>query len=56
MDILAVTRIQEKMKVTPFLILLIETKNSTVNALVGLPQLLTYAYKSLSEQASVSDY
>lgn len=53
MDILAVTRVHENMKVTPLWILLIETKNSTVNTLEGLPQLLTYAYKSLSEQASV---
>ncbi|NES24566.1 MAG: restriction endonuclease subunit R, partial [Symploca sp. SIO3E6] len=31
----------------------IETKNSTVNALEGLPQLLTYAYRRLEEQSGI---
>ena len=53
MDILAVSRIQNKKLITPFWILLVETKNSTIDALEGLPQLLTYAYKSLEEQAAV---
>ncbi|HAA29245.1 MAG TPA: restriction endonuclease subunit R, partial [Cyanobacteria bacterium UBA8553] len=53
MDILAVSRIQNKRIFTPFWILLVETKNSTIDALEGLPQLLTYAYKSLEEQAAV---
>ncbi len=53
MDILAVTRVQNRITITPFWILLIETKNSTIDALEGLPQLLTYAHKSLDEQAAV---
>jgi hypothetical protein len=31
----------------------IEAKNSSVEALEGLPQLLTYAYKSLEHQEAV---
>ena len=53
MDILAVSRVQNRVTITPFWILLIETKNRTISALEGLPQLLTYAYKSLDEQAAV---
>lgn len=37
----------------PFWILVIETKNSTVEVFAGLPQLLTYAFKSLVQQPSV---
>lgn len=47
MDILAVHKIQPTITVTPFWILVIETQNARVNAFEGLPQLLTYAYKSL---------
>lgn len=53
MDILAVSRLQNRKTITPFWILLIETKNSTIDALEGLPQLLTYAYKNIEEQAAV---
>jgi hypothetical protein len=53
MDILAVSRLQNRRTITPFWILLIETKNSTIDALEGLPQLLTYAYKNIEEQAAV---
>ncbi|MEH1790559.1 restriction endonuclease subunit R [Nostoc sp.] len=53
MDILAVTKTQERIVTTPFWILVIESKNSSFNALEGLPQLLTYAYKSLKNQTSV---
>ena len=52
MDILAVHKIQST-TTTPFWILVIETKNVTVNAFEGLPQLLTYAYKGLENQAAV---
>jgi hypothetical protein len=52
MDILAVHKIQST-TTTPFWILVIETKNVTVNAFEGLPQLLTYAYKGLENQESV---
>lgn len=37
----------------PLWILVIETKNSTVDVFTGLPQLLTYAFKSLEQQTSV---
>ncbi|BDA68936.1 hypothetical protein CAL7716_031020 [Calothrix sp. PCC 7716] len=54
MDILAVNReIEEEIEITPFWILVIETKNSTVHQMEGLPQLLTYAYKSLENQPFV---
>ncbi|MHC5775557.1 restriction endonuclease subunit R [Nostoc sp.] len=66
MDILAVNKTQEKKVTTPFWIktqekkvttpfwiLVLEAKNSSINASEGLPQLLTYAYKSLKNQTSV---
>jgi hypothetical protein len=52
MDILAINKTQAKKEITPFWILVIESKNSSVNASEGLPQLLTYAYKSLEKQSS----
>lgn len=53
MDILAVNKTQGKKITTLFWILVIESKNSSFNALEGLPQLLTYTYKSLENQTSV---
>jgi hypothetical protein len=53
MDILAVNKVQLKTAVTPFWILVIESKNVTINALEGLPKLLTYAYTGLENQALV---
>ncbi|MFE1745510.1 restriction endonuclease subunit R [Coleofasciculus sp. H7-2] len=53
MDILAVNKTQARTTDTLFWILVIEAKNSSVNALEGLPQLLAYAYKSLEHQQSV---
>lgn len=53
MDILAVKKTKAKITTTAFWLLVIETKNSSVESLEGLPQLLTYAYKSLEEQESV---
>lgn len=53
MDILAVNKTQGKKVTTLFWILVIESKNSSFNALEGLPQLLTYVYKSLENQTSV---
>ncbi|WP_341527517.1 restriction endonuclease subunit R [Nostoc sp. UHCC 0302] len=52
MDILAVNSAQAK---TPpvFWVLVIETKNSAIDVSEGLPQLLTYAFKSLEQQTSV---
>jgi hypothetical protein len=53
MDILAVNKTESKKNTTLFWILVIEAKNSSVEALEGLPQLLTYAYKRLEHQQSV---
>ncbi|NET54888.1 MAG: restriction endonuclease subunit R [Symploca sp. SIO2E6] len=53
MDILAVNRAHKGKGINTFVMLLIETKNSTVNALEGLPQLLTYAYQRLEEQPGI---
>ncbi len=49
MDILAI----KKTNFTPLWILVIESKNSSINSSEGLPQLLTYAYTSLENQKSV---
>jgi hypothetical protein len=51
MDILAVNT--ERGTTTSLWIVVIETKNSAVDVFEGLPQLLTYAFKSLEQQASV---
>ncbi|MGI8503795.1 MAG: restriction endonuclease subunit R [Hassallia sp.] len=53
MDILAVNKTEGKTTTTPFWILVIEAKNSSLNAFDGLPQLLTYAYKGIEQQSSV---
>ncbi|MBG1242834.1 restriction endonuclease subunit R [Nostoc sp. NZL] len=52
MDILAINSPQS-ITAPPFLILVIETKNSAINVIEGLPQLITYAFKSLEQQSSV---
>ncbi|MEH2323733.1 MAG: restriction endonuclease subunit R [Nostoc sp.] len=52
MDILAINSPQSNIA-PPFLVLVIETKNSAVEVGEGLPQLLTYAFKSLYQQPSV---
>lgn len=52
MDILAVNQ-AEVTTTPPFWILVIETKNSAIDVFEGLPQLLTYAFKSLEQQSSV---
>ncbi|MCC5647227.1 restriction endonuclease subunit R [Nostoc sp. CHAB 5824] len=52
MDILAINSPQSNVA-PPFWVLVIETKNSSVNVIEGLPQLLTYAFKSLDQQPSV---
>lgn len=36
-----------------FWVLVIETKNSAIDVMIGLPQLLSYAFKSLEQQSSV---
>jgi len=53
MDILAVTKAKINKNNVYFWVLLIESKNSQIDVLTGLPQLLTYAHKSLEHQQSV---
>jgi hypothetical protein len=52
MDILAINNPQSNIA-PPFWVVAIETKNSAVEVGEGLPQLLTYAFKSLDQQLSV---
>ncbi|GAX35473.1 restriction endonuclease subunit R [Nodularia sp. NIES-3585] len=53
MDILAISKAKHTKSQVYFWILLIESKNSQIDISTGLPQLLTYAYKSLNNQTSV---
>jgi hypothetical protein len=52
-DILAVNKEQPTAIDVAFWILVIESKNSSINAFEGLPQLLTYAHQSLEHQKIV---
>jgi hypothetical protein len=52
MDILAVNKAR-KTASTNLWVLLIESKNSSISPSEGLPQLLTYAFRSLQNQSSV---
>jgi len=52
-DLLAIDKNTLTTTGVAFWILVIETKNSSIDVLVGLPQLLAYAYKSLEYQTSV---
>jgi hypothetical protein len=52
-DILAVNKEQPTATDIAFWILVIESKNSSVNSFEGLPQLLTYAHQSLKHQELV---
>jgi hypothetical protein len=53
LDILAINKVQQKKDNFYFWVLVIEAKNSDIDALAGLPQLLTYAYDRLEHQTSV---
>ena len=53
LDILAVNRPDAELAAAQFWILVVEAKNSAIDPWAGLPQLLTYAYKSLQQQSSV---
>ena len=53
LDILAVNQPDAELAAAQFWILLVEAKNSAIDPWAGLPQLLTYAYKSLQQQSSV---
>jgi len=52
MDVLAINSPQTN-TAPPFWVVVIETKNSAIDVGEGLPQLLTYAFKSLEQQPSV---
>ncbi|NEP58285.1 MAG: restriction endonuclease subunit R [Symploca sp. SIO2G7] len=52
-DILAVNKEYATTKDIAFWLLVIESKNSSINSLEGLPQLLTYAHQSLQHQKLV---
>jgi hypothetical protein len=52
-DILAVNKEQPTAIDVAFWVLVIESKNSSINAFEGLPQLLTYAHESLEHQKIV---
>jgi hypothetical protein len=52
LDILAINK-NSKLNNILFWVLVIESKNSEIDPLAGLPQLLTYTYKSLADQPSV---
>jgi len=53
LDILAVNGPDVEIGATQFWILVVEAKNSAIDSWAGLPQLLTYAFKSLQQQPSV---
>ncbi|MGB3265010.1 MAG: restriction endonuclease subunit R [Microcoleus sp.] len=53
LDILAVNGPEAEIGAAQFWILVVEAKNSAIDPWAGLPQLLTYAYKSLQQQSSV---
>ncbi len=53
LDILAINKEKQIAADIAFWILVIESKNSLIAPRAGLPQLLTYAYKSLEYQESV---
>ncbi|MGK7901219.1 MAG: restriction endonuclease subunit R [Hormoscilla sp.] len=52
-DLIAVNKEKQTTNNVNFWVLVIETKPSLADPLAGLPQLLTYAYKSLERQESV---
>lgn len=53
LDILTINKTQPTTTDVAFWVLVIESKNSSVAPSAGLPQLLTYAHKSLERQESV---
>jgi len=53
LDVLAVNQPDAEIAAAQFWILVVEAKNSAIDPWAGLPQLLTYAYKSLQQQSSV---
>lgn len=52
-DLICINKDSPDLHDIPFWILAIEAKNTSISSSEGLPQLLTYAYKSLENQKSV---
>ncbi|GAB4376026.1 MAG: hypothetical protein Kow00121_22450 [Elainellaceae cyanobacterium] len=52
-NILAINRAILRSVNTPFWVLVIESKGGAISPSMGLPQLLTYAYRSLQQQPSI---
>jgi len=53
LDLICINKTRPALNDIAFWILAIKTKNTSISASEGLPQLLTYAYKSLEQQKSV---
>lgn len=53
LDLICINKSMPNFQDLPLWILVIETKNSAIESLEGLPQLLTYAYRSLEVQKAV---
>jgi hypothetical protein len=53
LDLICINKNRPAVNDIAFWILAIEAKNTSISASEGLPQLLTYAYKSLEQQKSV---
>jgi hypothetical protein len=53
MDVLSVNKTVRNGSSHSFWVLVVEAKNSELSAFAGMPQLLTYTYKSLETQTSV---
>ncbi|MEB3312399.1 MAG: restriction endonuclease subunit R [Snowella sp.] len=53
LDLICINKDLPSINDIPFWILAIEAKNTRISSSAGLPQLLTYAYKSLAQQPKV---
>ncbi len=53
LDLICVNKSRPKSTDIPFWVLVVESKNTSISPSEGLPQLLTYTYKSLEQQRSV---
>ncbi len=53
LDIVAIAQAEKNITDVQFWVLVIESKNSSIAPSAGLPQLLTYAYKSLESHQSI---
>jgi hypothetical protein len=53
LDLICINKTRPTVNDIAFWILAVESKNTSISASEGLPQLLTYAYKSLEQQKSV---